>query len=106
MPFTLNAGILLKEDYSIIKKEHFVFAMEESSDITKNKKEIKLMPVCCASNHRIFATQNKPYIIRLTLKGYSLYHIQEGKTAYFTFNKAKERVVRRPNLLLSVTYYF
>ena len=47
-----------------------------------------------------------PLLFRVTLKGYSLFQSTSGDQQYFTFERAGERVIRKPVFLVSFTQRF
>jgi hypothetical protein len=48
----------------------------------------------------------QPLVFRVTLKGYSLFQSENGRAHYFDFERAKERELRKPNVLISITKHF
>jgi hypothetical protein len=48
----------------------------------------------------------QPLVFRITIKGYSLFQSENGESYFFNFDRMKERELRKPNLLLSITKHF
>ncbi|WP_109764013.1 hypothetical protein [Pleionea mediterranea] len=48
----------------------------------------------------------KPVVFRVTLKGYSLFQSEQGENYFFSLDKAREKEIRSPRFLLSLTKHF
>ncbi len=92
LPFTDRFGV----EYSITRHQNYSDLVAFSITSTQDNSEK-------SANRYSFA---QPMVFRITIKGYSLFQSEDGESHFFSFDKAQERELRKPNLLLSITKHF
>ncbi len=92
LPLTERFGV----EYSVTKHQNYSDLMALS--ITSQQDDSDK-----SANRYSFA---QPMVFRITIKGYSLFQTEDGENHFFSFDRTRERELRKPNLLLSITKHF
>ncbi len=105
------------QDFEFYEKKSIAFPIGERHGfeylVEQDRFQNEVVSISLSSSSSAFTQKNNrysiwryPIVFRITLKGYSLFETEEGEAQYFSFDRAKEREIRRPQFLISFTQAF